>query len=55
MDRKITWKPVCILCGTSNGSATTNYTGTPPSNPPRMSGSCPNSPDKKHRPRWEAF
>ena len=55
MNVRITWRPVCTLCGASNGSSTTNTTGIPPSYPPRMSGKCPNSPTGKHIPKWEGF
>lgn len=43
--------PKCIFCGKS-GTAR-SYSNWPTSNPPSLSGTCPSSPDKKHKPRWE--
>ncbi len=55
MIERIKWTPTCIYCGMTSGGTVTNTTGKPPTYPPRMSGNCPSSPDKKHKPRWEGY
>lgn len=42
----------CIYCGKVGSKTSTNSSG-PSSAPAAMSGPCPSSPDKKHKPRWE--
>lgn len=44
------FRPVCIYCG-KGGSVTVR--SSRPSSSPSMGGTCPSSPDKKHKPRWE--
>ena len=42
---------VCIFCGKAGGSK--QVRSTPPTiTPAPISGTCPASPDKKHKPRW---
>ena len=42
---------VCIFCGKAGGSK--QVRSTPPTTTPApISGTCPASPDKKHKPRW---
>ena len=53
MSQSIRWTPVCIYCCMSRGGTLTTSNGRPPTCPPTMSGICPSSPDKKHKPRWE--
>ena len=50
----VRWQVVCICCG-KGGSTTTRSesAGAPSSTPPSIGGTCPSSPDKKHKPRWE--
>jgi len=46
------WTNVCTQCGKSGGMRTTT-TGAPPTGKvASISGSCPCTPDKKHRPKW---
>ena len=48
-DKKIRYDSVCRYCGKVVGSDTTS----PSLKPATMSGTCPNSPDKKHDPEWQ--
>ena len=45
------WQVVCSCCG--RGSTTTTKSDSlAPSGNPSMPGTCPSSPDKKHKPKW---
>ena len=53
MSQSIRWTPVRIYCGMSSGGTLTTSNGRPPTCPKTMTGICPSSADKKHKPRWE--
>lgn len=48
----VKWQAVCSFCG-KGGTCTTRSDEKRPSNTPSMSGTCPSSPNKKHRPMWQ--
>lgn len=50
VEKRERWQSVCSKCG-KGGSVRTCYE-RPRTAPLSIGGSCPNSSDKKHKPRW---
>lgn len=47
------WTNVCTQCRKSGGNIRTTSNGAPPTGTvTSIGGSCPCTPDKKHRPKW---
>ena len=52
MAEPVRYNAICQYCG-KKGTSTTTRNGPPTIHPPSPQMGCPNSPDKRHRFKWE--